>query len=104
MKVASVIESKLKEALTPSHLEVVNESFKHNVPEGSESHFKVTIVSEHFEGERLIKRHRLVNSVLATELAEEIHALAMHTYTQEEWDKLHVQKAPESPNCMGGGK
>ena len=104
MKVASVIESKLKEAFTPSHLEVVNESFKHNVPEGSESHFKVTIVSENFEGERLIKRHRLVNSVLATELAQDIHALAMHTYTQVEWEKLHGQKAPESPNCMGGGK
>lgn len=34
------IISKLTEQLTPIHLEVVNESFKHNVPEGAETHFK----------------------------------------------------------------
>ena len=104
MTIASVIENKLKDAFSPIHLEVLNESFKHNVPEGSESHFKVTIVSENFEGLRLIKRHRSVNSTLATELANSIHALAIHTFTQKEWEEVYAKSAPSSPNCMGGGK
>jgi BolA protein len=104
MKIASVIENKLKAAFSPTHLDVVNESFKHNVPEGSESHFNVTVVSDSFEGQRLIKRHRSVNAALATELAESIHALAMHTYTQKEWDEFYAQNKISSPDCMGGEK
>ena len=82
---------------------MINESFKHNVPEGSESHFKVVIVTPAFSGERLIKRHRAVNLVLKDELANDIHALALHTYTQEEWKKLFGE-FPQSPNCLGGSK
>lgn len=104
MTVAAVIEQKLLDAFTPSHLEVINESNNHNVPPGSESHFKVIIVAEAFEGERLIKRHRLVNGVLSEELANKIHALALHTYTDKEWQAQYAGNAPTSPNCMGGGK
>lgn len=104
MTVASVIEQKLLNAFEPLHLDVINESNNHNVPPGSESHFKVVIVAKAFEGERLIKRHRLINAVLSEELAEKIHALALHTYTEEEWRKMHGDNIPSSPNCMGGGK
>ena len=58
------IERKLADALDPEHLEVVNESGNHNVADGSETHFKVVVVAQAFEGERLLKRHRLVNSTL----------------------------------------
>ncbi|TYK67279.1 BolA family protein [Colwellia echini] len=104
MTVAAVIEQKLLDAFQPSHCEVINESNNHNVPPGSESHFKVVIVSNAFENERLIKRHRLVNSALSLELAEKIHALAIHTYSEQEWQSLHGGNVPESPNCLGGGK
>lgn len=104
MTVASVIEQKLLDAFQPSHLDVINESNNHNVPPGSESHFKVVIVAKAFENERLIKRHRLINSVLSQELAEKIHALALHTYTEKEWQKQYAGNAPSSPNCLGGGK
>ena len=97
------IKGKLQEALLPIHLEVINESYMHNVPEGSESHFKVIVVSEQFEGQRLIGRHRAVNAVLAEELANDIHALAIHTYTQSEWQNL-FDGAPVSPSCQGGSK
>ena len=60
MTIQSIIEQKLEQAFTPEFLEVVNESYMHNVPEGSESHFKVTIVSKDFEGKMLIGRHRLL--------------------------------------------
>ena len=104
MTIAATIEEKLLSAFTPLHLDVINESSNHNVPPGSESHFKVTIVSKEFEDERLIKRHRAVNLVLAEELAEKIHALALHTYTEREWHDYYADNTPLSPNCLGGGK
>ncbi|MEW6995184.1 BolA family protein [Colwelliaceae bacterium MEBiC 14330] len=104
MTIAAVIEQKLQDAFAPSHLDVINESNNHNVPPGSESHFKVVIVAKAFEGERLIKRHRLVNTVLAKELAENIHALALHTYTDEQWQAHYAAHTPNSPKCLGGEK
>jgi BolA protein len=101
MTVQSVIETKLTEALSPLHLEVINESGNHSVPAGSESHFKVVLVAAEFEGQRLIARHRRVNGVLADELANSIHALALHTYTETEW-RERFGAAPMSPPCLGG--
>ncbi|WP_159818550.1 transcriptional regulator BolA [Colwellia sp. 20A7] len=104
MFIATVIEEKILSAFSPLHLDVINESNNHNVPPGSESHFKVTIVSNKFEGERLIKRHRAINSLLAEELAGKIHALALHTYTEKEWHDYYADNTPLSPNCLGGSK
>lgn len=70
---------------------------------GTESHFKVIVVSEEFAGKRLLQRHREINEILKDELANHIHALAMHTYTPEEFTE-HDGEAPQSPNCMGGSK
>ena len=95
------IERKLADALDPEHLEVVNESGGHNVPDGSETHFKVVIVAADFDGQRLLQRHRLVNRTLAEELAGGVHALAMHTYTADEW-RERFGAAPMSPPCLGG--
>jgi len=98
------IEQKSRTELSPSYLKVLNESYMHNVPEGSESHFKVIVVSDEFEGKRLLARHRIINAILADELANHIHALAIHTYTEEEWQALATEQVPQSPNCMGGSK
>lgn len=95
------IETKLADALAPEHLEVVNESDGHNVPAGSETHFKVVVVSPRFAGERLLARHRRVNEALAEELAGGVHALAIHTYTAAEWQQ-RFDDAPMSPPCRGG--
>lgn len=96
------ITQKLQDALNPGHLEVINESHMHNVPPGSESHFKVVVVSDAFEGKMLVARHRMINKALAEELAGSIHALALHTMTPAEWSEKGA--APQSPPCMGGGK
>lgn len=103
MTMQSQIEQKLADGISALHLDVLNESNNHNVPAGSESHFKVTVVSEDFAGLPLIKRHRMINAILADELNGQIHALALHTYTTEEWDKIS-NNAPMSPPCLGGGK
>ncbi len=105
MTIQETITTKLNNAFSPEHLEVINESFMHNVPEGSESHFKIIIVCDDFKDKMLIARHRLINKVLQDELNKEqseggIHALALHTMTMEEWFKKG--KAAESPECMGG--
>ena len=95
------IEEKLTVALDPVHLQVVNESGNHNVPDGAETHFKVVVVSPVFEGERLLVRHRRINAALADELAGGVHALAIHAYTADEW-RQRFGTAPMSPPCRGG--
>ncbi len=94
---------KLNKIFNPTHLEVINESKHHSVPAGSESHFKVVIVSKSFEGKKLIERQRAVNATLATELKEKIHALTMTTLTPEEWTN-RGEKVEPSPPCFGGSK
>ena len=84
------------------HLEVTNESGGHNVPPGSETHFKVVLVTPEFDGLRLLQRHRLVHETLAGELAGGVHALAVHTYTGAEWQD-RFGDVPMSPPCLGGG-
>ncbi len=103
MNVQAIIEKKLTESIDCTFLLVENESFRHAVPENSETHFKVTVVSESFTGKLLITRHRLINTILAEELAGPVHALAMHTYTPEQWVKKG-NVSPLSTDCMGGGK
>ena len=99
MNIQQTINDKLKQAFNPEHLEVIDESHMHNVPDGSESHFKVIIVSDDFKDKMLIARHRMVNKVLEHEVNTLIHALAIHTMTMDEWFKKGG--APESPECMG---
>ena len=92
------LTEQLQLALSPSHLEVINESCNHAGP-ASESHFKLIVVSAQFDGLALIARHRLINQLFKEEL-NHIHALAMHTYTSDEWQKKAA--APASPKCSGG--
>lgn len=88
MMIRERIEEKLRAAFQPVFLEVVDESYRHNVPAGSESHFKVVLVSDRFTGERFLNRHRMIYSTLAEELSTTVHALALHTYTIKEWEGL----------------
>lgn len=97
------IRQKLSEALQPRVLDVVNESHGHNVPRGSETHFRVVAVSDLFSGERAVARHRRVYDLLADERAAGVHALALHLFTEAEWAAREEQTTP-SPACLGGGR
>ena len=103
MSVQYTIEQKLHDSLSPQHLDVLNESHMHNVPDGSESHFKIVAVSKTFEGKTLLARHRMINQLLAHELTHGVHALTMHTMTPEEWFQKGGTIA-DSPPCMGGSE
>lgn len=100
MEVKHRIETKLKSAFSPQHLEVINESHKHNVPAGSETHFKVLLVTKAFEGKSLVQRHRWIYELVADEMKNGVHALALHTHTPEEW--VHSPAFRKSPPCLGG--
>lgn len=103
MRVQENIEQKLADSLTPAHLQVINESHMHNVPPGSESHFKVVIVTNAFDGVSRVQRHQQVNGILAKELQDDIHALSMQTMTPDEW-AARGGEVMESPECLGGSK
>ena len=102
MSIQSIIEQKLADEFKIEFLQVENESHMHNVAPGSESHFKVTIVSDSFNDQMLIKRHRMVNKALQQEI-QQIHALALHTLTPDEW-QARAGNVADSPACRGGGK
>lgn len=103
MTIQSQIETKLSSKLNPVFFDVANESYMHNVPPGSESHFKITMVSDEFEGLPLIKRHQMLYGILAEEMKKGVHALALHTLTPSEYEQRHGQ-IPASPLCLGGSK
>lgn len=98
-----LVSTKLSASLELDHCEIINESHMHNVPPGSESHFKVILVSATFEDKMPVKRHQIVYKILSEELQSGIHALALHTYTPAEWQERN-QQAPASPDCAGGSK
>ena len=83
MRVRTAIEEKLTAALSPDHIEVVDNSAKHAGhaganPEG-ESHFAVMVVSEAFAGKNRVQRQRMVYEALAEEMAGPVHALELKT-------------------------
>lgn len=59
--IETTIRKKLTECFVPKHVDVVNESYMHNVPKGAETHFKVVVVSDQFVDVPLIKVIYLLN-------------------------------------------
>lgn len=100
MSLAEQIEEKLSAVFDPQYIDVQCESHMHNVPAGSEMHFRVVLVSSTFKSTRKVQRHQKVYAALSDEMAGPIHALALHTYAPDEWEG----DAPSSPECQGGSK
>jgi len=88
MTAEAAIREKLLVGLEPTRLDIINESEMHaghrNSPGTGESHFRILIVSDAFSGKSRVERHRMVNALLADELAGRIHALALKTYAPGE--------------------
>jgi BolA protein len=81
MSVKDRINDRLRQALDPIALEVIDESHRHaghaGAREGGETHFRVEVVSKAFAGKSRLDRHRLINGLLAEELKDRVHALAI---------------------------
>lgn len=98
MTLQQQITDKLTAHFAPGHLEVINESFKHNVPPNSETHFRVVMVAPQFAEQKPVARHRQVNQLLADELAGGVHALSLKLYSPSQWEQAGGQALP-SPPC-----
>ena len=82
------IAERLREALSPTHLEIVDDSQKHVGHAGAASgggHFSCVIVAEAFRGLSPVERHRAVYGAVGELLKRDVHALALRTATPEEW-------------------
>jgi BolA protein len=81
MATRDLITEKLHKAFAPESLRVEDESHRHEGHAGhrpgGETHFSLNIVSEAFRGKSRLERHRMINAVLAGELAGGVHALAI---------------------------
>ena len=84
----AVIERKLTAGLSPLHLAVRDDSHLHAGHAGARGgggHYSVVVVAAAFEGMGRLERHRLVYSLLGNEMKSTIHALALRTFTPDEW-------------------
>ena len=97
--VKRIIESQLK-ALNPSYLLIENESWMHK--KGTETHFKVVIVSEQFDNQTTLDRQRSVHSLLKSAWEEGLHSLSVIAKSPSEWKP--GDDVPQSPRCLGKGK
>ena len=91
----------LSQQLSSEQVEIIDESHKHHVPEGHESHFNILVISEAFQALSKLDRHRLINKLLAEEFKTGLHALSLHLHTPTEWETAREQLLA-SPNCRNG--
>jgi BolA protein len=101
--IESNIQTKLASLFSPSEFQLVNESSSHSGP-GTETHFKVFLVSDKFKDLNRVKRQQAVYAALAEELEGPVHALSMRLLTPEEWSEQNKADMPDSPDCRGGSK
>ena len=92
------INAKLEDAYQPVLIDIENESNKHSAPLGTESHFKVILVSDKFIDQKRIDRSRNIHQLLEDEI-KNIHALSLKLFTQTEWQNLTNKDILLSPNC-----
>lgn len=95
-KIKNTIKDLLNTEFNPATLIIENESFMHNVPENSESHFKIILASECFKDVSNVKRHQLIYKSLEN-VMNKIHALSIYAFDLDE-----IKKNPsviDSPNC-----
>ncbi len=101
MSMQSLIEQRLNAGFPQLEMSIENESHMHAGP-ATESHFKLVLITPAFEGLSQVKRHQAVYKVLG-DVMSRIHALALHTFSAEEWLK-QTKTVPASPLCAGQNK
>jgi len=91
MTIEQLIKEKIKQNFDPVYYEVINESHKHKGHAGDngtgQTHFKLLVVSDHFEGCNLVQRQRLVLDCLNPLFENGLHALSLKLFTEKERKK-----------------
>ncbi|MGO1119308.1 BolA family protein [Rhodovibrionaceae bacterium A322] len=97
MSITERIEQKITQALSPEQLDVIDDSAKHQGHggwrEGGETHFRVVVVSQLFEGMTRVARQQKIYQLLAEEMAERVHALQLKCVTPAEAAKTLGEKS-----------
>ena len=96
-EIQDIIKETLIKDFNPSVLKIVNESYMHNVPQDSETHFKLLIVSDFFMNISQVKRHQIIYKSLE-EIMKQIHALSINSFDETEYSKNPI--ILDSPNCI----
>ncbi|XBC42195.1 MAG: BolA/IbaG family iron-sulfur metabolism protein [Buchnera aphidicola (Meitanaphis elongallis)] len=98
--ITKIIKNILTSVFDTKIFEIYNESKKHKKSMTNHSHFKIIIVSDDFTKYNLLTRHQKIYNLLSTCILKyNIHGLALHTYTINEWNSK-FQKNLTSPICM----
>ena len=94
MDIKETISSKLAPYLTVSYIDIKDTTGKHIHHDNFDGgyHLNAIIVSDNFIDLELIERHQLVYKALASMIKNEIHALSMKTYTQDEWKEQFLME------------
>jgi BolA protein len=100
MNLAERIEAKLIAGFAPDRLSIANDSSRHAGP-ASDSHFRLIIVAQSFDGQNLVARQRQVYACLSDELAGPVHALQMKCLTPAEFESLGGEVELKVPPCRG---
>lgn len=101
MKLETSMREKVEKAFAPSYFEIENESHKHHRPAGSETHFRLVIVSDKFEGVSRVERQRQVAALFDQERDQGLHALSQRVMTEKEWSAVKDNFEMKSPTCRG---
>lgn len=103
MSIADSLRAKLEQAFRPLYLELENESHQHAGP-GSETHFRLVLVSDAFSGLSRVDRQRRVMDLFDEERGRGLHALTLRVMTPQEWEPIKDSFQMQSPACAGGSK
>lgn len=98
-RILNLVQTHIPEII---HLELVDESHQHSVPEGAESHFKLLLVSSFFSDQSRVQRQRKIYDLVTDELQSGLHAFTLRLLTEEEWETQKT--AFQSPDCQGANK
>lgn len=99
------LRASIEQTFNPEYFELENESHSHSVPANSETHFRLLVVSEAFEGKSRIDRSRMVNELIKPFMDRNgLHALSQRTFTPAEWEPVKDTFEMVSPACRGGSK
>lgn len=101
------LRQSIENTFLPEYYELENESHQHGARQLNpklETHFRLLVVSAVFEGKSRLDRSRLVNEMVAGEMATGLHALSQRTMTPSEWSQVKDTFVMVSPECRGGSK
>jgi BolA family transcriptional regulator, general stress-responsive regulator len=88
MTVEERIEKKIRKSFEPEYMDIKNQSHLHAGHQGhdgsGQSHFRLVVVAQRFEGKSRLERQRMIYKILEEEFQDSLHALSIAAYAPGE--------------------